>query len=103
MVSWRAAPPLTEGRFGHAAALLEDGRLLVTGGFRRNGETLETLSSAEVLSFATPPGPINACVDPISPTLFDAGPPPMDAGGAAVEGGAVALDGAIVPRPADAG
>lgn len=99
-VTWRALPSLIEGRFGHATALLPDGRLLVTGGFRRNTDKLDALSSAEIFSFATPPAVIDACVDPDAPIAGDSGPAPVDAGAPRSDAGVGPLDASFAGRDA---
>lgn len=46
--SWSEAPPMAEPRTGHAAATLEDGRVLVAAGESATRGTRRSLSSAEV-------------------------------------------------------
>lgn len=46
---WSAAPPLSEARTGHTSSLLDDGRVLVSGGEANSRGTRRSLSSAEVL------------------------------------------------------
>ncbi|MDQ3037889.1 MAG: hypothetical protein M3Y87_36175, partial [Myxococcota bacterium] len=98
-------------RWGHAIAPLPGDRVLVTGGFAREGATLRAISSAETLLLATPPAPISGCgqsdgsdagrtTRDAGTTPVDAAPPPSDAG--MVDDAAMALDGAAM-TPVDAG
>jgi hypothetical protein len=64
--------PLAVPRWGHAVSVLPGGRLLVTGGLTRRGNTLRALSTAEVLLLEAPPPPVDACIVPSA----DAGAPP---------------------------
>ncbi|UJR80388.1 hypothetical protein [Sandaracinus amylolyticus] len=53
--------PMIGPRWGHAIAPLSGGRVLVTGGFVREGGTLRAISSGETFIVDPPPPPIASC------------------------------------------
>lgn len=88
-----AVVDLAQARFGHSTTLLPGNRVLVTGGFTRSADGLQTLGSPEVMFVG--PAPYESilagtCVDRTDrpdagqdagpPPLPDAGPTPTDAG-----------------------
>ena len=90
-------PSLIEGRWGHTATLLGNGRVLVVGGFGRTGAELRSLTAAELLVRSTPPAAIRMCGDETMDAGTRADSGPADAG-ARTDGGvaddAAAVDGA---------
>lgn len=46
--TWKAVGPMTTERADHTATLLNDSRVLITGGFKGNGSTFTILTSAEI-------------------------------------------------------
>jgi hypothetical protein len=76
------AAPLIHPRWGHAAAPLPNGRLLITGGLRLNaaGDQLQTISAAEVFAIDQEPPAISACEVGGVPGGGDSGGGAADAG-----------------------
>ena len=64
-VAYTELAPLTEARWGHAAALLPGGQLLITGGLSRDANGLSARSRAEIYDLTDVPEPLGAdsCVD----------------------------------------
>jgi hypothetical protein len=108
----QALPPLIVPRWGAAAAPLPGDRVLVTGGFVREGSTLRAHSSGEVLRLDPPPSRISSCGtvaevdagagdagrrDGSMPSIDDGGPIEPDAGPVEPDAGTPELDSGIAP------
>lgn len=51
--TWQPVNPMTTERAEHTSTLLNDGRVLITGSFKGNGQTFIVLNSAEIFNPAT--------------------------------------------------
>jgi len=59
--SWTAAASMDESRFGFAAVLLEDGTVLVAGGWPASAELYDPAGIDAPGSIGCPPDPLAAC------------------------------------------